>query len=246
MSEVHLNQTEAKFDNVFQKQLLQLSTPIFIVLGIAQLTSYYNQFGLNILNYLEFSEILISFLNYLSLYLFFIIPFYILIIVNTSKKVKTTLIILLITAILYLFYATVNTANENLNSYKITIGTCMTISLILSVCSDQLKIGQNVSEIFVLITFSLIVGVTIAGIVQAKDVKNHHIFSGTTTFINGNEIESSDTVYYIGKTNNYIFYYNSKQKHPIVYPMDKVDKIEIVIKPVERGGDRPASPPHSP
>lgn len=41
---------------------------------------------------------------------------------------------------------------------------------------------------------------------------------------------STDTAYYIGQTTNYIFFYNQKDKHTTILPMDEVKKLELYRK----------------
>jgi len=40
-------------------------------------------------------------------------------------------------------------------------------------------------------------------------------------------IVSDDSSYYIGKTNNYLFYYKEKTKETVVYPMSRVKMISF-------------------
>src|SRR5437867_11044760 len=54
--------------------LLKIAFPILIILGVTRLTSYYYQFNLSIIDYLDFSEIITLFLNDFSLYLIVVLP----------------------------------------------------------------------------------------------------------------------------------------------------------------------------
>jgi len=53
--------------------LLKISLPLLIILEITKLTSYYYQFNLPIVEYLDFSEASILFLDEIITYLFFLL-----------------------------------------------------------------------------------------------------------------------------------------------------------------------------
>ena len=58
------------------ENLLKISLPIIIVLGIVDLTAYYYQFNTPIIEYLELSEIPTLFLRNITTILFGIIPIF--------------------------------------------------------------------------------------------------------------------------------------------------------------------------
>lgn len=228
--------------NLF-KNLLKYASPVFILLGITQLTSYYNQFNFNILSYLDFTEILIAFLNNLSAYIFITLPIYLYFI--GKQEDSKGIIFYFIVCLLYTIYTILNSADQNLNLFKQTLFYFLILSFLFVKIFQWLKIEVNaisLTLLSVIILFCLLVSLSISSIVDANDVKTHHIYTGTSIFIDGEEIKSNDTLYFIGKTNNYFIYYNSIQKLPVIYPTDKIDKILLRIHPVERGGERPPRP----
>ncbi|MEO8712613.1 MAG: hypothetical protein ABI405_10845 [Parafilimonas sp.] len=68
------------------------------------------------------------------------------------------------------------------------------------------------------------------GMKEAQNVKAVKSFTGTTITINGNDVISDSNYYFIGETKEYIFFYNEKTNSPTIYPMEKVEKIQYVVK----------------
>ena len=72
---------------------------------------------------------------------------------------------------------------------------------------------------------------------QIKDISDEEIYEaikeskkylGTSFKIENNIIISDSTNYYIGKTKNYIFYYQEENKSTKVYPIKDIKEIEII------------------
>lgn len=72
-----------------------------------------------------------------------------------------------------------------------------------------------------------------AGRANAKNVKENHIYNGSSVYINGTIISSTDSFYFIGKTNAFIFFYNQNNNLTKVYPVEKIDSIALKIKEVQ-------------
>jgi phosphotransferase system glucose/maltose/N-acetylglucosamine-specific IIC component len=63
---------------------------------------------------------------------------------------------------------------------------------------------------------------------EADQVKKEHIYSQTSIRNKTGNIVSNDTIYFIGKTNDYVFFYNGIEKSVQVYPMSEI--AEIIYK----------------
>jgi len=59
----------------------------------------------------------------------------------------------------------------------------------------------------------------------ASYVKSNHIYSGTKIIGKTDTLVSNDSVYFIGKSDNYIFFFNQKSDNVNVYPTNSIEKI---------------------
>lgn len=55
----------------------------------------------------------------------------------------------------------------------------------------------------------------------------------TAVTIDNNIIRSDSSFYYLGKTNNYVFFYDARNKSSIVYPREQVTKVVTTEKTPE-------------
>jgi len=76
--------------------------------------------------------------------------------------------------------------------------------------------------LFVSIFTTLIIFYSYYDIIMVKTDKKYF---GTELLLEDTRIISDSTNYYIGKTNNYLFYYKENEKKTIVYPMSRIKKI---------------------
>ena len=82
---------------------------------------------------------------------------------------------------------------------------------------------------FTFLRVSSIVSAYVNGVETAKEVKTGKPYA-TEFKVNGQLIISDSVNYMIGKTNNYVFYYHSKEQRTSVYPVEKVEFLSLPAK----------------
>jgi len=220
--------------------LLKISLPLLIILEITKLTSYYYQFNLPIVEYLDFSEASILFLDEIITYLFFLLPaFYFA--VNRPDTDKSDMVVILIVAVLI----TVSFINENLifqsTKFVSMIGALALFIIVYLLRKKWLNSGSwgLAIALFCIMLFTT----SVTGCSKASDVKENYLYLGTEVTLDSLTLTSDSTFFYIGRTNNYVFFYNAKIKAPVIYPSNRVRQIIIKSKKIQRGGNHPVHRP---
>jgi hypothetical protein len=219
--------------------LLKISLPALILMGVIKLTSYYYQFNIPIIEYLKLSEITTLFLSNIATYLIFMAIVYFILLSSLTKKYWV------MAAILGVALLIVYLINEDLsfNSSKITILICVTV-IFTSSLIYKIDISSKNTYFFLVYVFLLILSaISISSYSDAEDVKKGHVFSGTEITFTDTTIKSTDSFYYIGKTEGYIFFYDATTETPSIYNAENVKKIIFVSKKIRRGGIRPYRAP---
>ena len=81
--------------------------------------------------------------------------------------------------------------------------------------------------IYLIVITVLLIFTTYSEIYSVKYGKKYF----RTTFVVGNvKYVSDSSQYYIGKTNNYLFYFYEKEKRTVVFPMSDIKEIEYFSK----------------
>jgi hypothetical protein len=212
------------------ENLLKIMLPAFIVLGVTELTSYYYQFNVPILDYLDFTEIINVFLSNIPTYGMILYPFVALVIIMEGTDFEA--IVLLIGFALFSIFSFINA--DLMLVARFIISVVFNISYIalglifkskLREIYSKFKTGYVLWVAFLIIFIINIAIISISGVLYAHEVKSRHLYKGSSVSINGVDIVSNDTCYFIGKTHEYIFFYNEKTESPVIYPIEKVDKI---------------------
>lgn len=237
------------------ENFLKISFPLLIILGVVNLTSYYYQFNLPILSYLSFTEIITLFLENIIYYLFLLVPGFMVLGIGKEKNNNSVLLGL---GVVYFIVFIIILINERLafSGWKIYNGLLLLIVYVPSFFLIKLIRREIVKEInrakIYLYSWAILFFVgslfitSIVGFMNANDVKRHHIFSGTEIILMGKTIISNDSLYFIGKTENYIFLYDEIKGGPIIYPIKDLDQILLKSKKIQRGMESPNNPPQSP
>lgn len=239
---------------------------ILIFLGVIRQIFYYAGFGISIVNYLDFSEIITSFLDLLVLMvlsaLFMIFQSFLnlgnseisykneikeeLLKQNRSisgvilylKFFKQDLILISIVFLINFLY--------NFYYYDVeiigVIGWIIFIvfMLILIVLPiefqrkhEKFKTTPYYRKLIRIVSNSLIVIflVIFYSIYQIYNIKINHSTEGSIIVLNNNKtLKSNKEIYFIGKSNNYIFIHNSKENATTVIPINRVKEISFKSK----------------
>lgn len=220
--------------------ILKLSLPTFILLGLAKTNAYYNQFHLPILEYLSFSEMITIFLNNIYVYsaLFFQLAIFF---VLDDKHFRGSLTLIFLASIFISVYNALS-GNFRFNTSDIVLvftGILVVSAVLISISKRSVvaylaTLDKNTKKLFGA-AFTLIVLLTISsfqGKFEAEQVKKEHIYSETSIKNINGYIVSNDTAYFIGKTNDYVFFYNEAEKSIQVYPMNEIESINYKTKAI--------------
>jgi hypothetical protein len=214
--------------------IFKLSLPTFILLGLAEITSYYRQFHFPILEYLSFSEIITVFLSnlyaYTSLFLLFAIFF---LLDNRYYRGSLTIIIM---AFILVSVFNIFSGDFRFDTYNDIITVLAVIFLVFALLifisrNSVLSYIESLSGFNkkylggAFIFLFLLVIASAHGKYTASHVKNNHIYSGTIVIGKTDTLVSNDSIYFIGKSDNYIFFYNQKSDNVVVYPINGIEKI---------------------
>lgn len=218
--------------------VLKFSLPTFIFLGLAKTTAYYNQFHLPILEYLTFSEMITIFLNNIYVYaaLSFLAAIFFLL---DERHFRGSLTLIVIGFIFVsVFSALSGNFRFDTSNNKIVISGIILFVVILITISKQsvnaylATLGRTTKNLFAAV-FTILVLLVISsfqGKFEADQVKRDHIYSQTSIKIKSGTIVSNDSIFYIGKTNEYVFFYIRNEKSVQIYPMTEVEEITYKTK----------------
>lgn len=218
--------------------LLKFSFPIFILLGLAKTSTYYNQFHLPILEYLSFSEMITIFLN--NLYIYFSLAFHLAIFFLLDKKhFRGSISLIFIGSALVTTYNSFagNFSHDTSNILIVLTGIIIFASVVFAISKtkiyEYLSTLDETTKKYFAATFamlSLLVISSFQGKFEADQVKEEHIYSGTSIHLENQNIISNNDFYFIGKTSEFIFFFNQKGKYVRAYPINSVSEITYKSK----------------
>lgn len=222
--------------------IFKLSIPTFILLGFAKITSYYNQFHLPILEYLNFSEMITIFLGNIYVYSALFMQFAIFFFLNHKHFRGSVTLIFLAFGLITLF----NGLSGDFRFHNVAY-IPEVIAIIVAVCAIVIKISMSsvityLSSLdktnikFLTAGFTILILLVISGFqgkFEANEVKKNHIYAGTTIINKNDTLNSNDKTYFIGKTNDYIFFYNEKDEDVKIYPIKEISAITYKTKAMQ-------------
>ncbi|MGN6439081.1 MAG: hypothetical protein ACTHMM_21235 [Agriterribacter sp.] len=263
-----MTQEKGIFQNVLT--FLPLFSAVLILMGFCYLSAYYDQFGINILSYLEFSEIILSFLNQVVLIIIAsVIAYIVSSTVNSLDKplaanwltedtakwqllnkatsfkaaarlyyslykrtilsfARVTIVIIVLRVLVEGF--TWNTVRETV-MWGVSFLGAMIYIFESSRENGQLSSKAIVTKgIIVLGLFSLY-GTYLVGQREAKKVmKQKGLYQTSLIFEDGKTFHSTETRYFVGQTNNYLFIYDNEKKSAEIIPIREIKRIVTELK----------------
>lgn len=229
-------------------KIVPVISAALIFLGISRLIFYYSLYHVNIVSYLDFSEILTSFLDALWALVFAIIGALFLALFmglansyrkkvdapelkqQRKKRQKIANWIWLISFIFYYGYLWVSAIKTDFYELPILLGISIILVLIGVLISKHPE--DSIKETFYWLLFFLFIESLVLMItwIEFKSTTRLHSTIGTTiifdekTFVKDSShiFISDSTTFYIGKTRNYLFVYDSKKEATTVFPMSSV------------------------
>lgn len=208
------------------ENLLKISFPLLIVLALLRLTAYYYYFDVPIVDYLEITEIVTLFLDHIVLYLFlFFIP---LLPSVDSRNSKPVSIIITCFMIIWVVISLINKTGDyfkaSLILYVVPIGALFLAHKLYSGSKWVVAMGGY---------FYMLMAISIIGRMEAVAVENKHYYSETEVTVDNVVIKTDSSFYYLGKTSNYVFFYDVKNKGAVIYPCGKMNKVVMRSKTPE-------------
>ena len=248
------------FDKKKVIEIIKLIPPFLVFIGTLRLILFYNAFNINIVNYIEFPEFLLSFFDsFILLISCVVLPFAIIIGLwghdigkennesfklhceeSFNERLKKDLksfvfiinIIILIATIILLIL-------NRFSIYKVVILLYFPILNLIFFFFREIRIAhyKATKEIFSatytnsLVFFIIITFLTIQLVViDIEEIKSNHKYLNSKIILDDSIIISNKEQTYIGKTNNYIFIYQYPTNSSKAIPISRVKEIEIISK----------------
>jgi hypothetical protein len=241
----------------FYLKLLPVCIVLLIILGYSYLSGYYGLYNLDIIHYLDTTEILTSFLPLVKLiFIPLLIAYLVLRYLHKSfnepdsaskKEIKTDtqkkwlkifknvgmflLILIIGLSIMLIFFFFVGT-------YVATNYGVIFFWIMATAVSYMTMVFNKMSPIMNTITH-LILGWLIYFGAHAYFMDKHRAIKegdriSEATFVYQNDtISTTENIRYIGQTNNYIFLHEFKTNTNFIYEFDKISNMQIRTDPVK-------------
>ena len=245
------------FDKTHLLKILKYFPGFLIFLGSLKLIIFFNAFNIRIVEYLDFSEVLISFFDSVIFYsAIVIIPAFIFLsfwgkaIGEHNTQTYNSLAQLTFKQrlsksygedkfffICGLLYTVSIFFFGNWNEHKLALLLMFPGVYIIFFILQEIRIAyQKQYNYSIPITyFNVFVFLTLLTIYIIQDalndvyeIKVKKKYLGSEIQMNDQIIKSDSTVSYVGQTKNYIFFYNLKKNESIVYPKSQLRSIKLV------------------
>ena len=238
-------------------KLLPLLSILIITLGFVYYRAFYMSFGIRIVDYLELSEILTLFLDELYIFytsVAFLVVLYISIqnwkytseesknlstlpppIQSIRQLKKSEIVLIIVGALLiiiffggipYLFIQNRAQFADLIPILSISVYIGFFIVASLASRSNYKAYFFNPYAIILFIILILNASGSFAKI-RVHDITCGHVNSGTDFILDNSLIQSDSVCYYLGKTKNFLFYYDAEQQKATAYPMSRIKKMSF-------------------
>lgn len=245
MSDINNNLGE---DNKKKIELYLKLTPIivilFICLGYFHLSSYYSLFGIDILNYIGNTELLLSFL---PLFKSFVIPvivitylMYVLTNAKSKKDQKTdlpktkikrilrffkvhilTVFVLLILCVLFMILNEMGRVYVGKSWAGFIILTSVSLGAFLSY--GKMELDEKKSLVFIVCTLVLFMAPYVYNMSNYMGIVEKERYKEVTFDYLGESISTNDTLFYVGQTQSVLFIHDKKNRRNLVFELSEID-----------------------
>jgi len=224
------------------KAWLPFGGALLVLFGIIRHVIFYYSFDVAIVSYLEFSEILLLFLERaialtdLIILLTFLLTIkvkgYFLKHPNNARRWTNAFFILHFSGLgLILLHMLRDFRNEN--GLMIIVFMILSFAFIIPAITGLNELtfklqGKSKSGSILVAFFLFLLCLTCAS--AEIDILNHRQmrrYEGTKVFFENDTIIANDSILFVGKTRNFIFFYNENNHSAVIFPMGEVRKIEI-------------------
>ncbi|HLG38059.1 MAG TPA: hypothetical protein VI461_00275 [Chitinophagaceae bacterium] len=231
--------------------VLKISFPLIIFFSIIKVVSYYSQFNVSIIHFINIGELPLFFLEDLGMYVLLLIPVVAFSIEIMVKNERVSSLIKWIGGILmfvFLLYDILFGSYGLLWIVVFSFSSFLPFYIVSNKLPHFIKDKKNYDEILWVILGGLftvfLILTMIKAITDANDVKKVKTYFGTQIIFNDStRIESDSSFYYIGKIENYVFVFDEKSNKTYSYPISTVKRISIIKKKRRIEGVRPHRTP---
>jgi hypothetical protein len=224
-------------DKQFLKDIAPYIGPYIIILGVLKLNAFYSYFGINVLQYLEPSEALFVFVpSFLQLFIILGIGF-VAGLLNywlaphtfrgmfdeRTIGIWTVFVIAVFNLMaLWVYFF------EHQNRFVMAISSSFLILLQAGAVATFVRTGKRRKDFLVIATAILTACFFyLGGLTDALDTKPFPTERLCIYYTDNTDIMAGgDSISYLGKTKNYLFFFNWKDKRPEVVSASKLDRIE--------------------
>lgn len=226
------------------KEYLPLASAVFLILGALRLIFFYKFFGINIVSFIDLSEILTLSFSFFINCVFIALIFFIIFIPSITdsqikgiedRKTGAVALLVIISFFVYFYFSIYDVNKDYIIDFRVskdTIGAFVVVLLIAIFSSRILPVikrrisyyfGYNVSANTSASLVSLL-GMCILCVLQSRDSARDILLKKRPEHIeiklDSTLIKTSYSYRFIGKTKSYIFFYNTKTDVSDVYSLD--------------------------
>lgn len=216
------------------KDTLPLVTTLLITLGVFRLISYYDPFGIDITAYLEVSEVLLILFSYFTkIFLYFAgIYCFILLIakildvsfINVKKILGLiSIAMMVLSASISAFIGNVEISNA---MYDIAL-ILLAIIFIQEYQSNDIVDKQLLIFLSIALFVGLLSSVKIGGRSEAEKIMSDVASYDVRMKFDSTVVTTSNSYFYIGRTKNYLFFYNKKSKFADIVATSSIKELAI-------------------
>jgi hypothetical protein len=234
------------------KPLIPFLPFVVIVIGLLKTITFYSYFGININDFISLSEVTVLFADSISLIFFFVIAPCIIWIANTPyqygypfkydaiesrannirKRWYKSLPTLFSILLFLLCIAGITFGNYIVRVQFIIIAFVLITILILRELYHEYyeKNNKHYNPIFFTLTVGVLTFVVVViymELVKADSVKRGR-YNGTKVYTSDSTYVADSSNIYVGKTDRYIFMYNTVNSSPTIIPVSEVKKLILV------------------
>lgn len=239
-------------------KFLPLFSLLLFALSISKQILYYYYFNLDILSFLDLNEVVVEYINSLLVtLLFFICTVGLTFIMVRSLRKQSKLyrrftdkimasnqslilfffilLVSLLTSIGYVrYYLNLSTYEFDewvkvaVTEYLMSLFVIIFLAHIPIFLLEKGYITFNFSHIFTYVFILLLIAFTVVDGRNLSFYKKVNSSYGTSFKIGNNIYKSTPTYYYIGKTKNYVFYFNAINESTTAYQMKDITSLNII------------------
>ena len=197
----------------------------FLIGALIKIYTYYKLFGIYIYEFITLNEILILFVNNLISY--FVLLGLVVICISLSAIWHTYLVLFLASVGLIGF----GLLRRNILLFETFLQIVMIWSLFFSITNllAKLKIVSNADKqsyhILAFLLVTIVIYSVVNGLTEYFKVRYKHYYSRSEISLDHIEFKSNLEKYYIGKTDKFVFIYDSLSKSTEVIPASSIKKM---------------------